>query len=82
MSYGLPVISSSATCLPEVLEDAAKYFNPRSTTSIAKVISAVVSDKDLQASMVKKGYTQVKKYNWKKTAKQTLNTYEKVLRNS
>lgn len=82
MSYGLPVISSNATCLPEVLGDAAKYFNPRSTASIAKVISAVVSDKDLQAKMAKKGLAQVKKYNWKKTAKQTLDTYEKVLRNN
>ena len=82
MSYGLPVASSEATCLPEVLGDAAKYFRPKSVASIAKVISAVLSDKDLQAKMTKKGYTQVKKYNWKKTAKQTLATYEKVLRNN
>lgn len=81
MSYGLPVISSNATCLPEIYGDAAEYFNPKSIASIAKVISKVLSDKALQEKLSKKGYTQVKKYNWKKTANVTLGVYEKVLRN-
>jgi len=79
MSYGVPVISSNATCLPEVLGDAAIYFKPKSVGSIAKTISQVLADKELQAKMIKKGYAQVKKYNWRKTAKITLEVYEKTL---
>lgn len=79
MSYGLPVASSSATCLPEILGDAAVYFNPKSVGDMAKVISQVLADKDLQQSLSKKGLTQVKKYSWKKTANATLGVYEKVL---
>lgn len=80
MSYGLPVVSSNATCLPEVLGDAAVYFNPKNVTNMAKVMSQVLADKELQTKLVKKGYTQIKKFSWKKTANTTLGVYEQVLR--
>ncbi len=81
MSYGLPVVSSNATCLPEVLGDAAEYFNPRSVKDIAAVIAKVLADKELQTKLVKKGYRQIKKYSWKKTAKITHEVYEQAMRN-
>ncbi len=80
MSYGLPVVSSNATCLPEVLEDAAVYFNPRNVNDMAAVIAKVLADKDLQAKLTKKGYRQIKKYSWRKTAKITHEVYCQVLR--
>lgn len=80
MSYGAPVISSSATCLPEVLGDGAVYFNPKSINNMAKVISQVLIDKSTQEKLRKKGYKQIKKYSWKKTAEATLEVYEKVLK--
>lgn len=80
MSYGLPVVSSNATCLPEVLGDAAIYFNPKSVTDMAHVMSKVLADKDLQAKLIKKGYAQLKKYSWKKTANKTLGVYEQILK--
>ncbi len=79
MSYGLPVVSSNATCLPEVLEDAAVYFNPRSVNDMAAVIAKVLADKDLRDKLAKKGYRQIKKFSWKKTAKITLGVYEQML---
>lgn len=79
MSYGLPVVSSNATCLPEVLGDAAVYFDPKNVSDMAKVISETLADKDLQAKLIKKGYIQIKKFSWKKTANITLGVYEKLL---
>lgn len=79
MSYGTPVISSNATCLPEILGDSAIYFDPKNAHNIAKVISQVMADKKLQEKMTKKGYMRVKKYNWKHTAKITIGVYEKIL---
>lgn len=80
MSYGAPVISSNATCLPEVLGDGAMYFNPKSTKNMARVISQVLIDSKIQEKLRKKGYAQVKKYKWESTAKLTLATYQKVLK--
>jgi glycosyltransferase involved in cell wall biosynthesis len=36
--YGLPVLSSNATCLPEVAGDAALYFDPMRTESIVEAL--------------------------------------------
>lgn len=79
MLMGAPVVSSNATCLPEVYETAALYFNPLDTDEMAAKINEVLSDQTLSSSLVTKGYTQAKKYSWKRTAKQTLKVYNSIL---
>lgn len=80
MLQGAPVVASNATCVPEVCRDAAHYFNPHDVQDIARAISEVLADKNLQAELVKKGSQQVKKYSWKRMAEQTLAVYEKALK--
>lgn len=79
MLNGAPVVASNATCLPEVLGDAAHYFDPTSSEDIARAIEEVVTNEALQRSLIKKGTTQVKKYSWQRMAEQTLEVYKKVL---
>ncbi len=79
MNYGTPVISSDATCLPEIYGHAAHYFNPTSVSDMARAIDEVLSDKKLQRRLVAIGSEQVSKYSWKNTAKETLAVYKKVL---
>ncbi len=79
MAHGCPVISSNATCLPEVNGDAAIYFDPEDINDMADKIIEVVSDKKLQADLVKKGTEQLKKFSWQKMAQQTLDVYNSVL---
>lgn len=80
MGYGTPVVSSNATCLPEVYGQAAHYFNPIDTGDMAEAIDQVVSDDKLRTRLAKAGYKQIKKYSWKKQAQETHKIYEKVLR--
>lgn len=79
MGYGAPVISSNTTCLPEIYGDAALYFNPNNTDDMVRAINEVLTDKELQADLIQKGYQQIKKYSWKDTAKQTYAVYMKAL---
>ena len=79
MGYGAPVVSSNATCLPEVYGDAAIYFDPKSVNDMAKKISTVLEDESLRKDLIAKGYEQLKKYSWKKMAKETHAIYEKIL---
>jgi glycosyltransferase involved in cell wall biosynthesis len=81
MAHGLPVVSSNATCMPEILGDAAIYFDPKNINEMARTMLEVLTDKKLAEGLIKKGRAQVKKYSWKKTAKQTLSIYEKALIN-
>lgn len=79
MARSAPVISSNATCLPEVYEDAAHYFNPRDEIEMAEAILEVLTNKKLKQSLIKKGNKQWRKYSWERMAKQTLDIYQKVL---
>lgn len=75
MLYGAPVISSDATCLPEVYGDAAYYFNPRDTTSMTSAIAQVLSDGELRNQLIKKGYKKAASYSWRRMAEQTHQGY-------
>ncbi len=82
MTQGAPVVSSNATCLPEIYGEAAHYFDPKNVNDMAKKIDEVLSDEKLRSDFVIKGYRQVKKYSWAKTAEQTLEVYKKALGNN
>ncbi|MBU1166852.1 glycosyltransferase family 4 protein [Patescibacteria group bacterium] len=78
MSYGLPVISSNTTSMPEILGDAAEYFDPQHVDQIAKKISEVAKNKELREKMIHKGLERVKLYSWKSCAEETLDCYQQV----
>jgi glycosyltransferase involved in cell wall biosynthesis len=80
MTYGAPVASSSATCLPEVYGSAAHYFNPYDPTDIARAIDDILTNPKLRKKLIELGYKQVKKYSWKRMAQETLAVYEKTLK--
>lgn len=80
MAHSCPLVSSNATCLPEVYGDAAVYFNPRDINEMTDAIEKVLDDHQLRKELVKKGHAQLKKYSWEKMAKETLTVYDKVLR--
>jgi len=80
MACGTPVASSGKTSLPEVLEDAAVYFNPDSPEEMAEKINMVLSDEKLYNKLREKGFAQVKKYSWEKMGKETMDLYGKILK--
>lgn len=79
MGYGTPVISSNATCLPEIYNDAARYFNPLDTSDMAQAIDDVLSNDAVRAKLIRAGYSRIKKFSWKKQAQETLRVYEDIL---
>ena len=81
MVYNLPVISSNQTCLPEVYQDAAIYFDPYDIKDIQNKIAEIISKKELRDKLIKNGNKLLKKYSWKKMAKETLEVYKKALDN-
>ena len=72
MSYGLPVIASSASCLPEIYGNAALYASPNEPTAWLEIVKKVRYDTVLQEDMRKKGLARVKQFDWTAGAKETL----------
>jgi glycosyltransferase involved in cell wall biosynthesis len=79
MSHGAPVVSSNATCLPEVYGDAAHYFNPLDTQDMIRAIKNVLNKPELRKKLILESKKQVGKYSWKRMAEQTLAVYKQVL---
>jgi len=75
MQYDLPVIASDRTCLPEILEEAAIYFNPEDPQAITAAANLVIKDFDTRQNLIIEGQKTLKKYSWEKTASQTLQIY-------
>lgn len=81
MVNGAAVVSSNATCLPEIYGDAAEYFDPKDVSAMVAAIERVISDPERRKELVELGYKQAAKYSWKRTAEQTLAVYENALKN-
>lgn len=79
MSAGCPVICSDISVFREVYQNAALYFDPTNPADIAQKVIQVVNDVKLKTNFVSQGFSQIKKYSWEKTAKQTLKVYQEIL---
>lgn len=79
MAHGAPVVSSNATCLPEIYGDAAEYFNPENIRGMVNAISHVLENQDRVRQLRHLGSLQVKKYSWQRMAEQTLDVYKQAL---
>ena len=79
MQHGCPVVSSTATCLPEVLKDAAHYFDPLDVSDMAAKINDVLADPALAQKLIVKGSLLVKDYSWERMARETLDIYKSLL---
>lgn len=78
MSQGLPVASSDKTCLPEILGDAAYYFDPENENDMRDKIIELIQNKNLRNDLCEKGYVQIRKYSWNKCAQETFEIYNEI----
>lgn len=76
MAAGVPVVAARAGSLPEIYADAADYFDPYDTESIATALERVARDDDLRRRLMALGSRRVAEFSWTKTAQQTLSVYE------
>lgn len=79
MQHGAPVVSSNATCLPEIYGEAAHYFDPLDIQAMSDAINEVLTDQTLRERLIIAGKARVLRYSWQTMAKQTLDIYKNVL---
>lgn len=78
MQEGCPVITSNVSSLPEAGGDAALYVDPEDASDIAEKMQSLLKDEKMRDELIKKGYQQVKKFSWEKSAKKTLSILSEV----
>jgi glycosyltransferase involved in cell wall biosynthesis len=82
MSHGVPVVCSNAGALPEVCGDAALYFDPLDSDSIAAALRRAITDSELRSNLVRMGRTRESQFSWARSAEMTLSVYGQAARHS
>ncbi len=75
MQYDLPVIASRTTCLPEILDDAALFFDPKDALDFIAKAELALTDQATRTRLIENGQKNLQKYSWNETAKLTLQIY-------
>lgn len=79
MMAGLPVMISDIPVYREVVGDAALLIDPNSLDSIADAMRTAATRPDLLADLSARGRKRATLFSWERTAKGTLETFEKAL---
>ena len=80
MACGTPVLASNVSSLPEVLGDAALLVSPEKVFEIAHGLKELILNEGLRGALIEQGYRKVKEFNWLRTAKDVLETYQEAVR--
>lgn len=78
MACGCPVITSNVSSLLELAGNAALLVSPKSVKEIKQAMKKVLTNEKLRESLIKKGFTQAKKFSWQETAREVLEIYNKT----
>jgi glycosyltransferase involved in cell wall biosynthesis len=65
MSYGVPVIASSVSSLPEILGPAAILVNPHDVNNLAEAMQLVLSNETLRQKLVQLGRAVSQNFIWR-----------------
>lgn len=79
MSYGAPVVASSATAIPEAAGDAALYAPPDDSAALAAALERVLTDDTLAAELRRRGRARAAAMTWRATADATIDVFERAL---
>jgi glycosyltransferase involved in cell wall biosynthesis len=80
MAFGVPVVVSNTSSLPEVAGSAGLLVDPRDPQSIANGIEMVLSDDYLRKSLSERGRAQAQLFSARKSALDHLEVYRAALR--
>lgn len=79
MACGAPIITSTASSLPEVVGDAGILVEPSDVTALAEAMRRVLADADLRADLRARGLARAAGFTWQRTAQATAAVYDRVL---
>ena len=82
LACGVPVVTTTADSLPEVVGDAGFAVDPDDARAMAGAIIATIMQDNLRAELQQKAEKQAAQFSWEKTATETLMIYDHIVSNS
>lgn len=82
MCYHLPIIAANNTCLPEIGQGAALYFDPNNAPQLAVLLEAIVNNDPSVIASVNAQSIVLQQFSWQKAANQFIQFAAKGLNNA
>jgi glycosyltransferase involved in cell wall biosynthesis len=79
MASGTPVVANEVSSIPEVTADAAFLVDEGNAKAMGGAIIALLLQQPFRDSLINQGLARATNFSWRKTAKETLAVYEKVM---
>jgi glycosyltransferase involved in cell wall biosynthesis len=79
MACGTPVITSNLSSMPEVAGEAALMVDPYNIDVLAEGLRVLLTDKELRATLIERGYRQAALFTWQEAARHLREIYVCVL---
>ncbi len=78
MASGVPVLTTNATSIPEVVGDAAIQVDPDDIDGMAAALLRMAADAELRADLRERGLRRAAQFSWAALAQTTLEQYRRV----
>ncbi len=78
MACGIPVLSSTAGSLPEVVGDAGVFFDPKDISSIADALRGLLSDTSERGRLARHALQRAARFTWSEAALRLLACFDEL----
>jgi len=78
MAGGVPVITSSVSCMPEIAGDAAIFIDPKNPSEIAAAAEMILNNNELAKSLSIAGKKRASLFTWSAATNKTIAVYHEV----
>jgi glycosyltransferase involved in cell wall biosynthesis len=79
MAYGVPVLTSNRSALPEVAGDCALLVDPESSEEIYDALRRLTADCELRRDLAERGRERARNFPWERSAHATYQVYKELL---
>lgn len=75
LACGTPVACARVSSLPEVVGDAAFFFDAANSQNIAQVLADALNDKNARDTLRARGMRRAQTFSWERVARETMRVY-------
>ena len=75
----IPVLAGNFSSIPEIVGDSACLKNTENAEDIAEGLIQVIYDQEYRRKLIDSGYQRIKRFSWRKAARDYLSAYKEVL---
>lgn len=79
MAWGVPVVTSNRSALPEVTGDAAFHVDPEDVEELRFTLRTLIEQPGLRETMVQRGLAHAAQFTWDRAVDQTWTAYHELL---